>query len=249
MKLSRVSFFPRFAGIAIGCLICSSAQAASTKSLEADPPVFANESTSGGKVIRRKIADIPVEERAYAEQKLREFTEAVKGPKASPLCKGVTVFCRVDVPTGYVSFLAKYPKSAKAEKKDIGGIKVTLADIARSRFKSLKLIGYIGEGVGSSPPWSSVARLFQNERGNLVMLSEWDYFVDEGGIEQAEEFLNTRIGPYSASAMQNHASNGSSLWDLSWVEPRKQMKLYYYCPTSSCISQKTFIELANSLYD
>lgn len=226
---------------------CIAATEVSKKIFDSPPGFY--ESAPSAKVLRRKIADIPnAEDRAYAEQKLKEFTEAVSGPKASPLCKGVSVFCRVNVPEGYVSFLNKYPREARALTA-VGTLKVTLADIKNTEFRKFTLLGYIAEGYGSAPPWSSVARLFKEQNGDLVYLIEWDFVSEGGGIEQADEFQNAKVGAFDASAMRSISSNGRSLWDIEWVDARKRFKLYYYCNSDKCISQNGFVELANSIYN
>ena len=213
-----------------------------------EPPSM-SDSVSGGKVRRRKLADIPLLERPFAEEKLKEFTEAVTGPKASPLCKNINVFCRVNVSDGYVGFLTKYPTQATGDLISIGALKVSLAELKNSRFTKLTLLGYFAEGIGSKPPWSSVARLFKDGDGNLAYLSEWDFVSDDGGIEQADEFMNAKVGKYDASAMQSISSTGRSLWDVTWVDLPKQIKLYYFCASTNCISQAGILRLANSIYD
>lgn len=213
-----------------------------------DAPPGLSESVSGGKVLRRKIADIPIADREYAKEKLREFTEAITGPRASVECKNMRIFCRVRVPHGYVAFLEKYQTRVDKDLSSIGKLRVSLADLSNTGFGKFSFLGYLAEGVGSEPPWSSVGRLFADENGNLVYLLEWDFVSDEGGIEQAEEFMNAKVGPFDGSAMRSISSVGYSLWVLDWVEIRKQIKLYYLCKSKVCVSESGFIALANSIY-
>ena len=205
-------------------------------------------SLAGGKVTRTRIAEMSIVDKAYYEEKLREFTEAVTGPKASRLCKNISVFCRVNASDEYIGFLSKYPKEVTRDVASVGKMKVSLADLKNSGFAKFRRLGYVAEGIGANPPWSSVARLFKARDEDLALLSEWDFVSDEGGIEQSEEFLNSKIGRFDASAMRSISSAGRSLWHLNWVDGTKQIQLYYFCPSENCISQTQFIALANSIY-
>lgn len=213
-----------------------------------EPPGYNDPHPNAGKVVRRKIADIsPAEDREYARQKLIEATEAISGPKASPLCNGFGVSCRVNVDASYVGHLRANVAAVKSL-ATVGKFGVKFADLTNSDFRKFTLLGYTGGNFGQPPPWSSVARLFKGPNEDLIYLTEWDFVSTGGSIEESIEFLNAKIGNFDASVGLSIANNGGRLWQATWADLPRRVQLYYACTSANCLSQAEFLALANSIY-
>ena len=227
---------------------CMAQQAAPSQSeklnLSGLPPVPIN-----GKVTRKRLAELSAAERSEYETSFREFARDRGAESPNNLCNSIVGFCRNNRDEDYVSYLKDYKKRVLANPNPNGALSVQLVDLSKnSYFRKMNYLGRIIEGMTPSPPWSWTGRLFEDQGGNLIYLSEWDFVSENGGVLLLDESLSTKVGPFDSGSMLNITNKGSRLWHLTWYEFRKAMNLYYYCPTSQCVSQSELMKIANSIY-
>jgi hypothetical protein len=90
-----------------------------------------------------------------------------------------------------------------------GKTKTPLADVSASVLAGYVLEGVLPDGPARESPWSSLRRVFRRPDGVLVMLNEWDYVADGGGVLGVRELMNAVVGPYPA---QLAVRRGPAAW-------------------------------------
>lgn len=203
---------------------------------------------ASGKVVRKKLADLSSKERAEYTTYLAELQAGTKQQPPEPFCVDVSVFCKPNTDEGYVPSLLARAKSATSRYSNVD-LTVSPASIADTKFSTLQYVGFIADGLGKSPPWSAISRIFRDNDENVIQISEWDFVADGGGLLLLDEFQNVKVGPFKGSMLKNVSATGMTSWQISWVEIRKKIELYYVCALhSKCASQATVLSLANSIY-
>lgn len=202
---------------------------------------------SGGKVVMRKLSELPAQDRAEYGKQLATL-QATSAELANTACIGVTAFCSVNVDELFFASLSVREKKVIADTSSVR-LSVGLVPIMGSKFSSLTYMGLIPDGLGDMPPWSAVSRIFKDRDANTIQISEWDFVSDGGGVLVLEEFQNVKVGPFRGSMIKNMSSTGKVVWQVSWVEMRKKVELTLLCANGTkCVEQEAFLSLANSLY-
>lgn len=92
-----------------------------------------------------------------------------------------------------------------------------------SAFARWQFLGYVLDG----PETHRVNRLWRDDQGRLVMLTEHDYKAYGGGITQFAELLTERVhGDPAILALSRSPQSGAALWNLDWVTDKKHYQLY-----------------------
>lgn len=87
---------------------------------------------------------------------------------------------------------------------------VKLADLSRGELNKYKLEGAYPDGPTKAGPWSSVTRVFKRDDDVAILLHEWDYIGDGGGVMIIEELMNTKLGKSPADCLsKNRLRDGS----------------------------------------
>lgn len=100
-------------------------------------------------------------------------------------------------------------------------ITFTLSDLSASDLAKYPFEGAYPEGPTPTGPWTSIARTFRRDDNVLIVLREWDYIKDGGGIMMVKELMNARVGNSLARFSVKKSPTGSVVSDLTWATPRK----------------------------
>ena len=100
-------------------------------------------------------------------------------------------------------------------------IRVKLSDISLTGLDSFTYVGFLPEGPSKEGPWTSVTRVFQKIDGTILMLHEWDFAADGGGVLIVKEAMNTTVGGIPAQLSHKRAPSGQVLTELSWATKSK----------------------------
>lgn len=150
----------------------------------------------------------------------------------------------VEMPDEQVSWLDAMPKAAKPLSDQKGQVKVKLADLEKTPFHSLRFLGAVREG----PP-RSLSRVFLFPNGAVVLLREWDYLAEGGGIMIPKERINEQVNGTPAVLGIAQAPGGKAISELSWVTENKSYSLIVAGNVRRNGQYKKVMELANSIKD
>jgi hypothetical protein len=107
--------------------------------------------------------------------------------------------------------------------------KVPLADISASDLAGYTLAGVVPEGAGQDGPWSSLKRVYRRPDGVLVMLHEWAYAAEGGGVLGVRELMNATVqhgtARYPAQFAIRRATTGQVVSELRWFTEAKVFTL------------------------
>jgi hypothetical protein len=108
-------------------------------------------------------------------------------------------------------------------------VKAPLADVSASDLAGYTLAGVVPEGPGQDGPWSSVKRVYRRPDGVLVMLHEWAYAADGGGVLGVRELMNASVRHGAtvcpAQFAIRRAPTGQVVSELRWFTGAKVFTL------------------------
>ena len=106
---------------------------------------------------------------------------------------------------------------------------VPLADVSGSDLAGYALAGVVPEGPGKEGPWSSVKRVYRRPDGVLVMLHEWAYAAEGGGVLGVRELMNASVRHGGtrcpAQFAIRRAPTGQAVSELRWFTDAKVFTL------------------------
>ncbi|NHR07149.1 hypothetical protein HA052_18310 [Chromobacterium haemolyticum] len=73
-----------------------------------------------------------------------------------------------------------------------------LSDISASELGAYRLEGIVPQGPNRRGPWSSFDWVFTRPDGVLLVLSEWDFVADGGGVLALREDMNMSVRGHPA---------------------------------------------------
>ncbi|MDC8757037.1 hypothetical protein [Janthinobacterium fluminis] len=118
-----------------------------------------------------------------------------------------------------------YRKNYLGNVRDVHEVKrnltFTLADLSGSAFDAFKFEGVVPEGPTRTGPWSSVSRYFKTPDGLLLILHEWDFVGDGGGVVIVKDLMNTRVADTPARFVVKKSPSGAVVSELIWVTESK----------------------------
>lgn len=100
-----------------------------------------------------------------------------------------------------------------------------LADVSRGDLNKYTLEGAYPEGPTKAGPWSSVTRVFKREDNVTVMLHEWNYVGDGGGVMIVKELMNAKVGNTPARLSVKKSPTGRMSSELTWVTKNRLFTL------------------------
>ena len=106
---------------------------------------------------------------------------------------------------------------------------VPLADVSGSDLAGYALAGVVPEGPGQDGPWSSVKRVYRRPDGVLVILHEWAYAAEGGGVLGVRELMNASVRHGAtrcpAQFAIRRAPTGQVVSELRWFTDAKVFTL------------------------
>lgn len=113
----------------------------------------------------------------------------------------------------------------EAESKIQARLKAGWTDISRSELRGYKYQAFVPEGPTKAGPWSSYTRVFTRPDGALLMLHEWDYALDGGGVVIIKELMNERVHQSLARLVTRKTNSGQYFSELTWATDKKYYTL------------------------
>jgi len=121
--------------------------------------------------------------------------------------------------------------------------------VSNTSFANLQFVGYVPEGPGLDT--TRLSRMFRDDRGALIMLTEWNYKAAGGGIVSFKEFQNHVVNRVPAALALLRAPSGAALWKLAWTTEKKDYELYVFEPEmvsgQLSVRESVVLEYARSL--
>ncbi|WP_141111241.1 hypothetical protein [Chromobacterium haemolyticum] len=99
--------------------------------------------------------------------------------------------------------------------------KSKLADIGASKLNTYRFEGVVPQGPSLRGPWSSFDRIFRRPDGVLIILHEWDFVADGGGVMAVKELMNLKIQGLPARFVVKKSPSGKKVSELTWVSSKK----------------------------
>ncbi|HWW06519.1 hypothetical protein [Collimonas sp.] len=121
-------------------------------------------------------------------------------------------------------------------------LRITLADIKNTELKEYAYEGIIPDGPTVAGPWTSVIRVFKRQDGVLLMLSEWDYVADGGGIVTVSELMNVKVKGAPAMLSIKKSPSGNVMTELAWATKKKYFTITVWDDIGSQQNAKKYDE-------
>ncbi|MBK0417228.1 hypothetical protein JD974_22720 [Chromobacterium haemolyticum] len=99
--------------------------------------------------------------------------------------------------------------------------KSKLADIGASQLNAYRFEGVVPQGPSLRGPWSSFDRVFRRPDGVLIILHEWDFIADGGGVMAVKELMNLKVQGLPARFVVKKSPSGKKVSELTWVSSKK----------------------------
>lgn len=165
------------------------------------------------------------------------------------------------VPEDVFTYGLSYQSRILRDGNSAHNIKVKLAELDGSALARCRYDGFLPNGPTLNGPWTSVVRVFTCSN-QIVMLSEWDYVADGGGITIVKEAMNTTVGKFPAQLSRKRSPSGKVMTELAWATDNKYFTLTVWAdvprgqrPEQSdgnadmdhAVTEGTMIRIANQL--
>jgi hypothetical protein len=156
------------------------------------------------------------------------------------------------VPEDFFTYSGNYHNRLRQEDEIKPNLRVALADIKVTELSSYIYEGIIPEGPTLKGPWTSVIRVFKREDDVTVMLGEWDFVADGGGVVTVNELMNTTVGSFPAMLTVKKSPSGRVLTELAWSTNEKYFTITVWDDIDNKrlgkeFNRKWLLNLANSL--
>lgn len=150
----------------------------------------------------------------------------------------------VDASEEEVSWLEAMPKAVKPLADYKEKVLVKLSNLDGTPFAGLKFLGVVREG----PP-HSLSRLFSFPNGTLLLLREWDYVAEGGGMLIPKGRVNEQVNGVPAVLGIAQSQKGKAMSQLTWATEAKSYTLIMTGHVENAGMHKKMMELANSIKD
>ena len=107
-----------------------------------------------------------------------------------------------------------------------------------------QFVGFIEE-PGTSGSLTRLSRLYRLD-GKTIMLTEWDYPTDGGGVVQIAEYVNTSVKGTPA-VLTVQTAESAALWCLSWATASKDYTFYVHEPRLAESTAAFILDFASSV--
>jgi len=153
----------------------------------------------------------------------------------------------VGEPDGWMADLDAYRRVVKPASEVMPKATVRLSSLQGTSFERMTLLGYLPGGGLPQGPWTAVQRLFATASGELVLLKEYDFGLDGGGVVMFDEMLNTKVGASRATIKVTKTGEATQTI-VSWVSGTRRIELLAVCKlVQGCADPDDWREIASSL--
>lgn len=161
------------------------------------------------------------------------------------------------VPEDVFTYGLSYQSRILRDGNSAHNIKVKLAELGGSALAHCRYDGFLPDGPTLNGPWTSVVRVFTCSNNQIVMLSEWDYVADGGGVTIVKEAMNTAVGKFPAQLSRKRSPSGKVMTELSWATDKKYITLTVWADVQQgngrnsgadqTMTEQTMMDIANKL--
>ena len=120
-----------------------------------------------------------------------------------------------------VLYATTYQNRLRTLQEASSNAKSKLADIGASKLNDYRFEGVVPQGSSLRGPWSSFDRIFRRPDGTLIVLHEWDFVADGGGVMAVKELMNLKIQNVPARFVVKKSPSGKKVSELTWVSSKK----------------------------
>jgi hypothetical protein len=150
-------------------------------------------------------------------------------------------------PDGWMANLEAYRQGVKRASDVLPNSTIQLSSLEGTPFEKMTLLGYLPAGGLPQGPWTAVQRLFAKPPGELVLLREWDFGLDGGGVVMFDEMLNTKVG-HARAIFTVTRSGGTTQTLINWVTGTRQFELLATCKLANgCTEPDEWRDIAASI--
>jgi hypothetical protein len=201
------------------------------------PPGFPD--VSGGRFVIMDRAEVQAKAGGFPLGPLPKRGEKFKKEPADQVLIGD--------PEGWMANLEGYRQVVRPEAEILPNTRIALSPLERTPFEKFVLLGYYPEGTTPQGPWTSVSRLFAKPPGELLLLTEWDFGLDGGGVAYFDDGLNTQVGKSRAMFVVTRKDDTTQTI-VKWVSGTRQFELISVCKLAKgCTEADEWRDLAASL--
>ncbi len=149
---------------------------------------------------------------------------------------------------GWMANLAAYRQGVKRAADVLPNAKIDLVSLTGTPFENqFTLLGYVPAGTRPGGPWTAVSRLFAKPPGELVLLKEWDFGLDGGGVVLLDDMLNTKIGGARATFIVTQNGDVTETM-IRWITGTRQFELIAECKlTKGCADPDEWRQIVNTI--
>lgn len=161
------------------------------------------------------------------------------------------------VPEDVFTYGLSYQSRILRDGNSAHNVKVKLAELGGNPLAHCRYDGFLPDGPTLTGPWTSVVRVFSCSAGETVMLSEWDYVADGGGVTIVKEAMNAMVGKFPAQLSRKRSPSGKVMTELSWATDKKYFTLTVWADVpreessennaDQTLTEGTIMSIANKL--
>lgn len=122
-----------------------------------------------------------------------------------------------DIPDDAINYKKNYHANLKDLREIDKNMRFKIANLSSSELAKYRYEGAYPEGPTKTGPWSSLTKIFTRDDGVLVMLHEWDYAGDGGGVVMVDELMNVKVNGSPARFSVRRSPTGQVVSELIWA--------------------------------
>lgn len=130
-----------------------------------------------------------------------------------------------DIPDDAINYKKNYHANLKDLREIDKNMRFKIANLSSCELAKYRYEGAYPEGPTKTGPWSSLTKIFTRDDGVLVMLHEWDYAGDGGGVVMVDELMNVKVSGSPARFSVRRSPTGQVVSELIWATTRRYYTL------------------------
>lgn len=156
------------------------------------------------------------------------LTKSTAGPKTGERFKTAPYDRVINDDGGWVIDFDRYPRMLKAASDVLPKSSIDLMPLEGTTFDEFTLLGYVPDGSTPHGTWTAIARVFTAPDSELVVLREWDFGLDDGGVLLLDDMLNSEVGRVRATVIETHTGSVTQTL-VSWITGTRKFELIAAC--------------------
>ena len=149
---------------------------------------------------------------------------------------------------------SQYQNRLQYEGNIASKLKIKLSNIQGTELSRYVYEGVIPNGPTFDGPWTNVTRVFRRQDGVVVMLSEWDYVADGGGVITVKELMTEKVRDVPARLIVLKTPSNKAISELTWATDKKYFTISVWNDVKHPTQQRSYgkkwlLSLAQSLPD